>query len=75
MRSVQETKEKMAEVYGMGEQKIKSYGDVFIEEINKFIAEKSISQEIKVEDLTTEDVLPVSKSKKKQPFYIEPGKP
>ncbi len=69
-----ETKEKMAEVYGMGEQKIKSYGDVFIEEINKFIAEKSISQEIKVEDLTTEDVSPVSKSKKKQPFYIEPGK-
>lgn len=69
-----ETKEKMAEVYGMGEQKIKSYGDVFIEEINKFIAEKSISQVIKVEDLTTEDVSPVSKSKKKQPFYIEPGK-
>lgn len=69
-----ETKEKMAEVYGMGEQKIKNYGDVFIEEINKFIAEKSISQEIKVEDLTTEDVSPVSKSKKKQPFYIEPGK-
>lgn len=69
-----ETKEKMAEVYGMGEQKIKSYGDVFIEEINKFIAEKSISQAIKVEDLTTEDVSPVSKSKKKQPFYIEPGK-
>lgn len=69
-----ETKEKMAEVYGMGEQKIKSYGDVFIEEINKFIAEKSISQEIKVEDLTTEDVSHVSKSKKKQPFYIEPGK-
>ena len=69
-----ETKEKMAEVYGMGEQKIKSYGDVFIDEINKFIAEKSISQAIKVEDLTTEDVSPVSKSKKKQPFYIEPGK-
>ena len=62
----------MADVYGMGEQKIKSYGDVFINVIKEFVAEKEMSG---LETNTvTEDIPPVSNRKKKLPFYIEPEK-
>ena len=67
-----EDRPQMADVYGMGEQKIKSYGDVFINVIKEFVAEKEMSG---LETNTvTEDIPPVSNRKKKLPFYIEPEK-
>ncbi len=62
----------MADVYGMGEQKIQSYGEAFINVINEFVAEKQLSDlgMITVEENAKMDDLP----KKKQPFYINPEK-
>lgn len=62
----------MADVYGMGEQKIQSYGEAFINVINEFVAEKQLSDlgMITVEENAKIDDLP----KKKQPFYINPEK-
>ena len=62
----------MADVYGMGEQKIKSYGDVFINVIKEFVAEKEMSGS--ETNTVTETASTVSSRKKKLPFYIEPEK-
>lgn len=62
----------MVDVYGMGEQKIKSYGDVFINVIKEFVAEKEMSGS--ETNTVTETAPTVSSRKKKLPFYIEPEK-
>ncbi len=62
----------MVDVYGMGEQKIKSYGDVFINVIKEFVTEKEMSGS--ETNTVTETAPTVSSRKKKLPFYIEPEK-
>lgn len=70
-------KAQMADVYGMGAQKIASYGEDFTEIIRKFL------QTHEAENMTTgktegvatvETVAKAPARKKKQPFYIAPEK-
>lgn len=62
----------MADIYGMGEKKIQSYGEDFINVIKDFVAEKQISGG---ETASTVESAPmVKKPKGKMPFYIEPEK-
>lgn len=70
-------KAQMADVYGMGAQKIASYGEDFTEIIRKFL------QTHEAENMTTgktegvatvETVAKTPARKKKQPFYIAPEK-
>lgn len=70
-------KAQMADVYGMGAQKIASYGENFTEIIRKFL------QTYEAENMTTgktegvatvETVSKAPARKKKQPFYIAPEK-
>ena len=70
-------KAQMADVYGMGAQKIASYGENFTEIIRKFL------QTHETENMTTgktegvatvETVAKAPARKKKQPFYIAPEK-
>ena len=70
-------KAQMADVYGMGAQKIASYGENFTEIIRKFL------QTHEAENMTTgktegvatvETVAKAPARKKKQPFYIAPEK-
>lgn len=59
-----DTLEKMDDIYGMGAQKIQSYGQLFLEEINSFIESKG-------EGITLMQQIPDSKkSKVKADFYI-----
>jgi len=53
-------KEQLADVYGMGEQKIQNYGEAFVTAVNSFV----LSDEEAAENGSTR--------KKKLPFYIEP---
>lgn len=70
-------KAQMADVYGMGAQKIASYGEDFTEIIRKFLqtheAENMTTR--KTEGVATvETVAKAPARKKKQPFYIAPEK-
>ena len=72
-------KEQLADVYGMGEQKIQNYGEAFVTAVNSFVADNPnpsgsttggpqtvLSDEEAAETGSTR--------KKKLPFYIEPQK-
>ena len=73
-------KEQLADVYGMGEQKIQNYGEAFVTAVNSFVAENpnpsgSTSGEKPQTVLSDEEVAETgSTRKKKLPFYIEPQK-
>lgn len=70
-------KAQMADVYGMGAQKIASYGDNFTEIIRKFLQTHEAENMItgKTEGVATvETVAKAPARKKKQPFYIAPEK-
>lgn len=67
----------MADVYGMGAQKIASYGESFIEIIRTFLQTHEAGNMTagKTEGVTTvETVSKAPARKKKQPFYIAPEK-
>lgn len=71
-------KEQLADVYGMGEQKIQNYGEAFVTAVNSFIADNqnlsgSTSGERPQTVLSDEEAAETgSTRKKKLPFYIEP---
>lgn len=71
-------KEQLADVYGMGEQKIQNYGEAFVKAVNSFVAESpnpsgSTSGEKTQTVLSDEEAAETgSTRKKKLPFYIEP---
>ncbi len=70
-------KAQMADVYGMGAQKIASYGENFTEIIRKFLQTHEAENMItgKTEGVATvETVAKAPARKKKQPFYIAPEK-
>ena len=73
-------KEQLADVYGMGEQKIQNYGEAFVTAVNAFVAENpnpsgSTSGERPQTVLSDEEAAETgSTRKKKLPFYIEPQK-
>ena len=73
-------KEQLADVYGMGEQKIQNYGEAFVKAVNSFVAENpnpsgSTSGEKPQTVLSDEEAAETgSTRKKKLPFYIEPQK-
>lgn len=73
-------KEQLADVYGMGEQKIQNYGEAFVTAVNSFVAENpnpsgSRSGEKPQTVLSDEEAAETgSTRKKKLPFYIEPQK-
>lgn len=71
-------KEQLADVYGMGEQKIQNYGETFVTAVNSFVAENpnpSGSTERPQTVLSDEEAAETgSTRKKKLPFYIEPQK-
>ena len=73
-------KEQLADVYGMGEQKIQNYGEAFVTAVNLFVAENpnssgSTSGEKPQTVLSDEEAAETgSTRKKKLPFYIEPQK-
>lgn len=73
-------KEQLADVYGMGEQKIQNYGEAFVTAVNSFVAENpnpsgSMSGEKPQTVLSDEEAAETgSTRKKKLPFYIEPQK-
>ena len=73
-------KEQLADVYGMGEQKIQNYGETFVTAVNSFVAENpnpsgSTSGEKPQTVLSDAEVAETgSTRKKKLPFYIEPQK-
>ena len=62
----------MADIYGMGEKKIQSYGEDFIKVIKEFVAEKQILDAGTTSTVESDPML--KKSKEKLPFYIEPEK-
>ena len=71
-------KEQLADVYGMGEQKIQNYGEAFVTAVNSFVAENpnpsgSTTGERPQTVLSDEEAVETgSTRKKKLPFYIEP---
>lgn len=71
-------KEQLADVYGMGEQKIKNYGEAFVTAVNSFVADNpnpsgSTTGERPQTVLSDEEAAETgSTRKKKLPFYIEP---
>lgn len=73
-------KEQLADVYGMGEQKIQNYGEAFVTAVNSFVADNpnpsgSTTGERPQTALSDEEAAETgSTRKKKLPFYIEPEK-
>ena len=73
-------KEQLADVYGMGEQKIQNYGEAFVTAVNSFVAENpnpsgNTSGEKPQTVLSDAEAAETgSTRKKKLPFYIEPQK-
>ena len=73
-------KEQLADVYGMGEQKIQNYGEAFVTAVNSFVAGNpnpsgSTTGERPQTALSDEEAAETgSTRKKKLPFYIEPQK-
>ena len=73
-------KEQLADVYGMGEQKIQNYGEAFVTAVNAFVAENpnhsgSTADERPQTVLSDAEAVETgSTRKKKLPFYIEPQK-
>ena len=73
-------KEQLADVYGMGEQKIQNYGEAFVTAVNSFVADNpnpsgSTADERPQTVLSDEEAVETgSTRKKKLPFYIEPQK-
>ena len=71
-------KEQLANVYGMGEQKIQNYGEAFVTAVNSFVADNpnpsgSTTGERPQTVLSDEEAAETgSTRKKKLPFYIEP---
>ena len=71
-------KEQLADVYGMGEQKIQNYGEAFVTAVNSFVADNpnpsgSTADERPQTVLNDEEAAETgSTRKKKLPFYIEP---
>ena len=71
-------KEQLADVYGLGEQKIQNYGEAFVTAVNAFVAENpnpsgSTTGERPQTVLSDEEAAETgSTRKKKLPFYIEP---
>lgn len=71
-------KEQLADVYGMGEQKIQNYGEAFVTAVNSFVADNpnpsgSTTGERPQTALSDEEAAETgSTRKKKLPFYIEP---
>ena len=71
-------KEQLADVYGMGEQKIQNYGEAFVTAVNSFVADSpnpsgSTTGERPQTVLSDEEAAETgSTRKKKLPFYIEP---
>lgn len=71
-------KEQLADVYGMGEQKIQNYGEAFVTAVNSFVAGNpnpsgSTTGERPQTALSDEEAAETgSTRKKKLPFYIEP---
>lgn len=71
-------KEQLADVYGMGEQKIQNYGEAFVTAVNSFVADNpnpsgSTADERLQTVLSDEEAAETgSTRKKKLPFYIEP---
>lgn len=71
-------KEQLADVYGMGEQKIQNYGESFVTAVNSFVADNpnqsgSTTGERPQTVLSDEEAAETgSTRKKKLPFYIEP---
>lgn len=73
-------KEQLADVYGMGEQKIQNYGEAFVTAVNSFVADNpnpsgSTADERPQTVLSDAEAVETgSTRKKKLPFYIEPQK-
>lgn len=73
-------REQLADVYGMGEQKIQNYGEAFVTAVNSFVADNpnpsgSTTGERPQTVLSDEEAAETgSTRKKKLPFYIEPQK-
>ena len=73
-------KEQLADLYGMGEQKIQNYGEAFVTAVNAFVAENpnpsgSTTGERPQTVLSDAEAVETgSTRKKKLPFYIEPQK-
>ncbi len=73
-------KEQLADVYGMGEQKIQNYGEAFVTAVNSLVADNpnpsgSTTGERPQTVLSDEEAVEIgSTRKKKLPFYIEPQK-
>ena len=71
-------KEQLADVYGMGEQKIQNYGEAFVTAVNSFVADNpnpsgSTTGERPQTVLSDEEAAETGSTiKKKLPFYIEP---
>ena len=71
-------REQLADVYGMGEQKIQNYGEAFVTAVNSFVADNpnpsgSTTGERPQTVLSDEEAAETgSTRKKKLPFYIEP---
>lgn len=71
-------KEQLADVYGMGEQKIQNYGEAFVTAVNSFVADNpnpsgSTTGERPQTVLSDEEAAETGSTKKKKlPFYIEP---
>ena len=71
-------KEQLADVYGMGEQKIQNYGEAFVTAVNSFVADNpnpsgSTTGERPQTVLSDAEAVETgSTRKKKLPFYIEP---
>lgn len=71
-------KEQLADVYGMGEQKIQNYGEAFVTAVNSFVADNpnpsgSTADERPQTVLSDEEAAETgSTRKKKLPFYIKP---
>lgn len=71
-------KEQLADVYGMGEQKIQNYGEAFVTAVNSFVADNpnpsgSTTGERPQTVLSDEEAAETGRTRKKKlPFYIEP---
>lgn len=71
-------KEQLADVYGMGEQKIQNYGEAFVTAVNSFVADNpnpsgSTTGERSQTVLSDEEAAETGSTRKKKiPFYIEP---
>ena len=71
-------KEQLADVYGMGEQKIQNYGEAFVTAVNSFVADNpnpsgSTTGERPQTVLSDEEAAETGSTRKKKiPFYIEP---